>query len=160
MSYDLYSFPNPSGMGKLLAVTAPNACTLNTAQEAMPWPRLRVLSGWMGVWGPGAEARVANVTVNASGSELVVHEVRDEHSVLVSYRFYVREASGGGKVVAVNGTVMRNVPEGMYTDLRLNSSGAVASTTEPATFDVNSPPAGSEGIIGLIDAAKQAAGVD
>lgn len=159
MAYDYYTFFNSSGMAKLSAVTSPSGSTLNTAQEAYPWPRLRVLGGWSAVWGPGAEKRVANVTVNASGSELVVHELRT-NGAITAFRFYAREtASGSAFVKTVTGSIMVSVPEGSYTDLILDPDGNVGSTTPPAAFNESSPPAGSAGILALIEAAKTAAEV-
>ncbi len=158
MAYDLYSFLNSAGTATLTAITAPNGCAFGSAQDSDPWPRLRILGGWMSIWGTSPNSRAADRVVSAAGSDLVIHELRSSHGVLTAYRVIARKASTGATVQKIDGTALVNIPEGYFCDLMLGMSGNVNSVTSPAMFDKDNTP-GSAGIYDTIDAEKHNAGV-
>lgn len=158
MGYDLHEYANAYGTGTLTAISPPNACSFQSAQESFPWPRLQALSQWVSVWGVAPEIRIGDRKSSSAASEIIVQEQLNSSGAIVSYRVIARVASLGVTISQINGTPDLGIAQGYYSDLLVGPNGTIASMTRPAVFNNSSTP-GSVGIYEIVDAAKAEAGV-
>jgi hypothetical protein len=158
MAYDAFYYTHESNGTGMIALAGVGGAEVKSNATRGTWPRLWAYTEWVFHHGTAPRLRTAGVVIGADQSEYVVHPIRNTQNVIVKWRFIMLESAGSGKVMTSSGTVLQTVPVGQYCDILVDSSGNMTSTTSPATFDPEST-AGSEGVMDIVNEARQVEGV-
>lgn len=158
MSYDLFNFQNEANTGQVTMLAPMGESEVRSNRTRGSQPKSRIYDRWQWISGISPQVSVANGAASASGSEMVIHAIRDAEGKLVRWRVIVIETTDVATLKDAAGGVLQTPASGQYADLFVNVFNEITGSTSPLTFDRNTT-AGSEGILDEVDVAKAEVGL-
>jgi hypothetical protein len=160
MAYEAFYYAHESNNTEVVALAGEDQLSIRTAMQRGNGPKALLDIGYAFLKGLGVQVQVGNSARGvAEGSEIVVHSIVNGQGNIIKWRYILLESSQNGSVKDLNNQVIRSVPPGYYCDINVDANGAITSTTTPAVFDPNDPPADSADVMEAVNDARASEGV-